>query len=70
MITKFLDKANTNTIQGDKAITRGEFVALIVNALGLPQTCNVANSFSGVAGSSYVAEIGTAYEYGIIKGMT
>ena len=70
MITKCLDKANTNTIQGEKDITREEFAALLVNALGLPQTSNAAAHFSDIADSNYTDEIGAAYEYGIINGLT
>lgn len=70
MIIKCLDRANTNTIQGEKDITREEFAALLVNALGLPQTSHAANHFSDVANSNYTAEIGAAYEYGIINGVT
>lgn len=70
MITTCLDKGNTNTIQGEKAIVREEFVALLVHALGLPQTSNVTATFNDIAGSNFATEIGAAYEYGIINGVT
>lgn len=69
MITKCLEKGNT--IQGDKAITRAEFAALLVNALGLPQAPEGADCFKDVAkSSSYLGEIGAAYQYEIIKGVS
>ena len=70
MIIKCLDRANTNTIQGENNITREEFAALLVNALGLPQTYNATAIFSDLGESNYTAEIGAAYKYGIINGIT
>ena len=69
MITKCLEEGNA--IQGDKAITRAEFAALLVNALGLPQAPEGADCFKDVAkSSSYLGEIGAAYQYKIIKGIS
>ena len=69
MITKCLEEGNA--IQGDKAITRAEFAALLVNALGLPQAPEGADCFKDVAkSSSYLGEIGAAYQYEIIKGVS
>lgn len=68
MITKCLEEGNM--IQGDKAITRAEFAALLANALGLPQAPESADCFKDVANSSYLGEIGAAYQYGIIEGVS
>jgi len=52
---------------GDNAITRAEFAAIIIRALGLPQSSG--NKFGDVASSAwYNGYVGTASEYGIIQG--
>ena len=50
-------------------MTRAEFAAIVVRALGLPLT--TTDNFDDVAASSWYAEyVGTAYTYGIVNGVT
>ena len=54
---------------GDGNITRAEFCALIVRALGLREVGGNASMFSDVKkGDWYYGAIGRAYEYGIVSG--
>ncbi len=64
---KILTGITEGTFGGDSAITRAEFAAVIVRALGLPQ--NTAGSFNDVSGGSwYNGYVGAAYKTGIITG--
>lgn len=54
---------------GEANVTRAEFAAMIVRALGLPETGD--SNFSDVSGTAWCAgAIGAASEYGIIYGYT
>ncbi len=56
-----------NTFAGERAITRAEFAAIIVRALGLPTDGTAA--FSDVVSTAwYYGAVGTAFEYGIVGG--
>jgi hypothetical protein len=58
---------SAGTFDGASPITRAEFAAIIVRALGLPE--NGASSFADVpAGAWYDGAVGKASEYGIIYG--
>lgn len=64
---KILAGFSDGTFNGGSAITRAEFAAVIVRALGLPQ--DTASKFSDVSGSSwYNGYVGAAYKSGIITG--
>ena len=64
---KILKGISEGTFDGDKAITRAEFAAVIVRALGLPE--NGGSTFNDVADSSwYHGYVGAASKYGIILG--
>ncbi|MEA4920190.1 MAG: S-layer homology domain-containing protein [Clostridiaceae bacterium] len=64
---KILTGITKGTFDGDNAITRAEFAAVLVRALGLPQSA--AGSFSDVSSSSwYNGYVGSAYKTGIITG--
>lgn len=53
--------------EGDRSITRAEFAAIIVRALGLP--ANGKAGFKDVSGSAwYAGAVGKAVEYGFVKG--
>lgn len=68
MSSRLVISGNGNIFEPDKVVSRGEFAAIIVNALGLSQGIG-ANPFSDVDGSSlYSAFIDTAFEYSIIYG--
>jgi hypothetical protein len=57
-----------NNYAPDRNITRAEFAAIIVKALGLPSRTG-KNGFSDVAASKwYYGSIETASAYGIVKG--
>lgn len=54
---------------GDRNISRAEFAAIVVRALGLPTFSNAAHVFTDVRdGDWYYGVLGTAYEQGIICG--
>ncbi len=58
-----------NKFAGDDYISRAEFVASIVKALGLPSNSTKADIFSDVSNDSlYYVAVGVAYEYGLING--
>lgn len=62
-----INGAAENTFNPDKTITRAEFAAIIVKALGLPQKS--VNQFKDVTNNKwYSAFVGTAYTYGIVNG--
>jgi len=64
---KILTGITEGTFGCGNAITRAEFAAVIVRALGLPQ--DTTSSFSDVSGSSwYNGYVGAAYKTGIITG--
>ncbi len=64
---KILTGYKDGVFGGDSAITRAEFAAIIVRALGLPESGG--SKFGDVASSAwYNGYVGTASEYGIIKG--
>lgn len=53
----------------NRDITRAEFAAIIVRALGLSTTDNEANQFADVKNTAwYGGSVNAAYEYGIING--
>ncbi|GLX67759.1 S-layer homology domain-containing protein [Paenibacillus glycanilyticus] len=55
----------------NRDITRAEFAALIVKALGFATTNETTSSFSDVLPSSwYASYVKTAVQYGIVKGMS
>ncbi|MDP4092781.1 MAG: S-layer homology domain-containing protein [Bacillota bacterium] len=57
-----------NCFAGDKAITRAEFAAILVRALGLP--ANGTATFSDVPSNSwYSGVVATAAQYGIVNGI-
>ncbi|PKM71533.1 MAG: hypothetical protein CVU91_13345 [Firmicutes bacterium HGW-Firmicutes-16] len=57
-----------NMFAGERAITRAEFAAIIVRALGLPTTGTSA--FADVASNAwYNGAVGTAFEYGVVSGV-
>ncbi len=59
---------SSDVFDGEAKITRAEFAAIIVRALGLPETGD-ASKFSDVASSAwYYGSVGKAAEYGIILG--
>ncbi len=54
---------------GERSITRAEFASILVRALGLHSDNTAADVFTDVSSSAwYYGAVGTAYEYGIIKG--
>ncbi|MBO4331096.1 MAG: S-layer homology domain-containing protein [Oscillospiraceae bacterium] len=56
-----------STFEPDATMTRAQFAAITVRALGLTPTA--ADVFADVAGDSWYAPyVGTAYRYGIVKG--
>lgn len=64
---KILTGITEGAFGGDNAITRAEFAAVIVRALGLPQVS--ASKFGDVSGGSwYNGYVGAAYKTGIITG--
>jgi uncharacterized repeat protein (TIGR02543 family) len=54
---------------GDRDITRAEFAAIVIQALGLPTNVNSAVFTNIPASAWYAGIVGTAYEYGIIEGI-
>jgi len=60
---------SNDTFCPDKTMTRAEFAAIVVRALGLTPKANTI--FSDVANSSWYAPyVGAANSYGIVKGIT
>jgi uncharacterized repeat protein (TIGR02543 family) len=58
-----------NLFAGERDITRAEFVAIIINALGLPADGD-GTVFSDVSANSwYSGVVGKAYECGIVEGI-
>jgi uncharacterized repeat protein (TIGR02543 family) len=56
-----------NTFDGERAITRAEFTAILVRALGLPSDSIAAEAFRDVSANQwYYGSVGTAYEYGLV----
>jgi uncharacterized repeat protein (TIGR02543 family) len=54
---------------GERDLTRAEFAAIVVRALGLPSNGN-GTVFTDVPASSwYCGAVGTAYEYGLVNGV-
>lgn len=57
-----------NQFAGEREITRAEFAAIVIRALGLPTDGNTT-VFSDVSASAwYAGAVGKAYEYGIVSG--
>lgn len=53
----------------DRSLTRAQFTAILVRALGLEPDPSRGNDFSDVAaGEWYVGSVGTAVQAGIVKG--
>ena len=64
---KILEGIAEDTFGGDKAITRAEFAAIIIRALGLPE--EKTGTFADVSGSAwYCGYVGAACRYGIVLG--
>lgn len=58
-----------NRFAGERAITRAEFSAILVRALGLPTESQGAEIFSDVNPKRwYYGVVGTAYDYGLVTG--
>jgi len=58
-----------NDFEPDRTMTRAEFAAIIVRGLGLPQKSNTF--FKDVTANEWFYNyVGTAYSYGIIKGIS
>jgi hypothetical protein len=68
MAARGIINGKTDTLfDPDGAITRAEFAAIVVRALGLPE--QDASVFGDItAGSWYAGYVGAAYNYGIVKG--
>ncbi len=65
---KVISGTGENKFTGERAITRAEFAAIIVRALGLPTTGTSA--FTDVTkGAWYNGAVGTAFKYGIVSGV-
>ncbi len=63
-----IDGKTAETFDPDAQLTRAEFTAIVVRALGL--TPRSVTLFSDVKnGSWYAGYVGAAYEYGIVKGV-
>jgi len=57
----------SGAFDGDAGITRAEFAAMLVRALGLP--ANGTSKFSDVASTGWFGgAVGTASEYGLVLG--
>lgn len=64
---KIINGVGDDLFAGERSITRAEFAAIIVRALGLPADGTV--NFSDVSENAwYAGAVGTAYEYGIVNG--
>ncbi len=65
---KIINGVGENVFAGDLSITRAEFAAIIVRALGLPTNCT--STFADVTTSAwYNGAVGTAFEHGIVSGV-
>ena len=54
---------------GERSITRAEFAAILIRALGLPTDSMSAEAFKDVSKNQwYYGPVGTAYEYGLVSG--
>jgi len=64
---KIVNGKSETSFDGDASISRAEFVAILVRALGLPTGCE--SSFVDVHASDwYCGLVGTAAEYGLVNG--
>lgn len=64
---KIINGVGGGLFAGERSITRAEFAAIIVRALGLP--ADGTADFSDVHKSAwYAGAVGTAYKYGIVNG--
>jgi hypothetical protein len=62
-----INGADPNTYEPERSMTRAEFAAIVVRALGLNPTAETI--FIDVAENSwYAGYVGTAYKYGIVSG--
>ncbi|MBP1760547.1 MAG: hypothetical protein H6Q64_89 [Firmicutes bacterium] len=62
-----INGAGSNTFEPDRSMTRAEFAAIVVRALGLTPVAE--KIFADVAENSwYAGYVGTAYKYGIVSG--
>jgi len=62
-----INGAGPNTFEPDRSMTRAEFAAIVVRALGLLPVAD--RIFTDVAENSwYAGYVGTAYKYGIVSG--
>lgn len=65
---QIINGRSSDVFDGDANITRAEFAAILVRALGLPADGN-AGKFSDISQTAWCfGAIGTAYEYGIVNG--
>jgi len=58
-----------NVFAGDRDITRAEFAAILVNAMGLPANGNGTVFTDVPANAWYAGAVGKAYEYGLVLGI-
>ena len=66
-----IDGIGNGLFAGDSSITRAEFAAILVSALGLQTDSTAAGAFEDVSSSQwYYGAVGKAYEYGIITGIS
>ncbi|MCI2058300.1 MAG: S-layer homology domain-containing protein [Oscillibacter sp.] len=64
---KIINGYSNGTFRGEAAVTRAQFAAIIVRALGLPD--NGKSSFTDVSSGSWCyGAVGTAVKYGIVQG--
>lgn len=70
MASRLIVKGMTDTtFNPDKNITRAEFAALLIRALGLAQDAEAAGNFADVDGAAwYVGFVGAATKFGIVNG--
>lgn len=67
---KIVEGRDDGEFHGEDSITRAEFAAILVRALGLPADGN-GGVFTDVSTSKwYYGAVGTAYEYGLVEGKT
>ncbi|HPT69036.1 MAG TPA: S-layer homology domain-containing protein [Syntrophomonas sp.] len=57
-----------NTFEPDRSMTRAEFAAIVVRALGLTPSAERVVFTDVTEGSWYAGYVGTAYKYGIVSG--
>jgi hypothetical protein len=66
---KIISGIGNGLFAGERSITRAEFVAIIINALGLPAN-RTGTVFADVPGAAWFAgAVGMAHEHGIIAGI-